>query len=244
MKNYLRRFACATMATVLLTLNACGDPGSSYFPLESGYWWEYVETVTTMDETRANKRIIANADPIKVDGETVYPRHSVSGYTYYYRADDDGVLRIGGIEETSDDEIGTELSEAIAPNQYVLRFPLEVGTTWTMRSETAVLEMSGPPFDTLYQLSRPINMRYEITSLEENVRVAAGDFSDCLRIDGSGQVSIDVGGHLGRTTISVETTDWYAPDVGLVKSERVETTTSQVLNRGSYQLELNEFRRL
>ena len=40
---------------------------------------------------------------------------------------------------------------------------------------------------------------------------------------------------------NVKQTNWYAPGVGLVKMERVETTRSDALDKGTLLVELTEF---
>jgi hypothetical protein len=56
-------------------------------------------------------------------------------------------------------------------------------------------------------------------------------------------VRADVGNYIGRTTIEVRTTDWFAPAVGLVLSERVERTGASALDFGRVTLTLDRWRR-
>jgi hypothetical protein len=67
------------------------------------------------------------------------------------------------------------------------------------------------------------------------VKVPAGDFMDCVKIKHAG------GSKKDGAAVSLEAYEWYAPDVGLVKSvatikklENNQTTSSEHLN---YQLE-------
>lgn len=57
----------------------------------------------------------------------------------------------------------------------------------------------------------------------------------------SGSVFKNAGDYIGLTLINVEQTSWYAPGVGLVKIERLETTQRKVLDKGSLLIELAEF---
>ena len=71
-------------------------------------------------------------------------------------------------------------------------------------------------------LSRYMTMDYTITSLDESVKVPAGRFSRCLRVDAVGFLDLPQRILLGIRTIKVEQTQWYAPEVGLVKMTRRE----------------------
>lgn len=245
--------ARSAFLAVALLLGGCADPGHEYYPLAKGYWWQYTMTVETMDGTREQKMILGNVGATEMAGQTVYPRRSVEGYIFYFRPVEDGILRLADMPDPDakrfiDTEVvydnpGTSRRQPrdIERDQYVLRTPLEIGNSWVMESETATLEMSGPPFDTMYQLDIPVDITYRVASLTDRVDVPAGRFTDCLRIEGSGRSQINVKGHLGRIEISVQTTDWYAPGTGLIKSERLESTSSPVLREGSYLLELERY---
>jgi len=88
-----------------------------------------------------------------------------------------------------------------------------------------------------------VEIHYTVEDLDDEVAVPAGRFSRCLRIRGTGFTSQNVGFYVGHTDIRVETTEWYAPNVGLVKAVRKETTTSSVLPGGHYQMELESLSR-
>ena len=46
---------------------------------------------------------------------------------------------------------------------------------------------------------------------------------------------------MGLTLVNVEQTNWYFPGVGLVKMERLETTQSAALDKGTLSIELTRF---
>ncbi|MCY4360667.1 MAG: hypothetical protein OXE42_00570, partial [Gammaproteobacteria bacterium] len=69
---------------------------------------------------------------------------------------------------------------------------------------------------------RYMTMDYTITSLDETVNVPAGHFSRCLRIDAVGFLDLPQRIMLGIRRFKVEQTQWYAPEVGLIKMTRRE----------------------
>ncbi len=84
-------------------------------------------------------------------------------------------------------------------------------------------------------------MEVTVASLSETVSVPAGTFGNCLKITRSGSMMKDAGNYVGLTLVNVEETSWYAPGVGLVKLERIETTQSDALDQGSLLIELADF---
>jgi hypothetical protein len=99
---------------------------------------------------------------------------------------------------------------------YYLRYPLEPGTTWEEEAETAFLP-------------EPVRLtlRSRIESTGETVRVPAGDFTDCVKVRAEGSKRIELresNGRFGVVSVSYQT--WYAPDVGMVKSESEELNNS------------------
>lgn len=83
-----------------------------------------------------------------------------------------------------------------------------------------------------------MTLNYEVESADDVVVVAAGRFENCLRVRGSGRTAFDGGRYIGTAEVRVEQLDGYAPGLGLVRAERRETTTSSVLDRGGFVMEL------
>ena len=49
--------------------------------------------------------------------------------------------------------------------------------------------------------------------------------------------------YIGRASVDVETTEWYAPGVGLIKRLRKERISSPAIDPGEYQVVLRAVRR-
>lgn len=222
-----------TIGLVLpLLLAACGgDSQARYFPLEQGMSWRYVVQSTTMDGTETQKYVIQAGEPRSWQGETLPVRVTLAGSRLFYRVNEKGVFRVA--TQRPDAAKPTAVSD---DRRTVLRYPLEPGTAWQETSETVTLYRTGPPQRSEYHIKVPVNLEYTIQAANDSVKVPAGRFTNCLRIRAEGvKRQYDAGNYVGRTDITVEQTDWYAPGIGLVKSVRKESTSNKVLNHGSMQ---------
>ena len=114
----------------------------------------------------------------------------------------------------------------------------KISQQWPGVSRTAVLENTGPPWETLFRVDVSVDMQYRVEATAERVITPAGAFDDCVLIAGHGAASADVGNYIGRTEITVTSREWFAPDVGLVRMEREETTTASAISGGSLVMEL------
>ena len=109
-----------------------------------------------------------------------------------------------------------------------LQEPMEVGAKWQRTSRILFLEVTGA-FEATYnrRIKEDIVLDYEVESIDDVVDVAAGHFENCLRVKGFGSI-YGGGGSLEEfmdiDDINIETVEWYAPGVGLVKRTRKEYT--------------------
>lgn len=222
------RWAAPLLAAAL---SGCGGP-EAHFPLEPGISWLYEVDVRTMDGEFTKRYPVRSGRPTRLGAEAVYPRVALSGERTYYARRDDGIWRVA-----------RQVRQSEAPAPYlrpalVLPATLDADVEWQGQTVTRVLEHTGPPQETLFQIREVVPMRYRLAAEAEPVAVPAGTFSDCVKVIGEGSLNADVGNYIGRTTIRVETTDWYAPGVGLVRAERTETTTSEAIDFGRMVMEL------
>lgn len=226
----------AALAALLITLGACDQGPASYFPLDPNRYWQYDVVRTTMDGSKHQKYLIETQAPREWNGATVQVRQTVDGHQFFYREYADGINRVARKLSAEATATATEPAVLVLP-----RSPA-VGDSWQQLSHTAVLENTGPPWETLFRITQPVKLDFTVASTSDTVRVGAGIFSNCLRVVGHGRFSAEVGNYIGRAEISVNVTEWYAPNVGLVRSERVETTNAQALNHGSIVMELASYR--
>jgi hypothetical protein len=218
---------------------ACDAPPPDYFPLEGGRRWEYALEREVLDTRLQQRLIITNTGSRELDGRPVFERESAGGERRLYTRGPDGIVRVA--VGTRGDGLAERLQRDPRAH-YVLRYPLLPGTRWEL---TSVLQLIESPLlgvvstaEHILERREPVQMTYRIDAIDASIEVPAGRFTQCLLVKGSGstEVGIDRYGHLAR--VEVETSEWYAPDVGLVRAVREETSENTFLKPGRYTLEL------
>lgn len=217
------------------SLTACGqEAAESYFPLEPGLHWHYRVMRTTMDGLAELRHAVATRPG---DGRYSGVRETLAGTRYYYAAGDDGVFRVASASPE------TPHPRELARPELVLPLPPLVDAQWQGTTTTAVLENTGPPWETLFRIAVPVAMTFHIASANDTVDTPAGRFEGCVKVVGRGRTNTDVGNYIGHTGIEVATTEWYAPGVGLVRLEREERTGAEALNYGRLEMTLANWSR-
>jgi hypothetical protein len=123
----------------------------------------------------------------------------------------------------------------------VLPASLAPDARWRQRTPVRVLEKTGPPQETLFRVQTSLPVDYRIAAVDETLQLPAGRFSGCLRVEGSGRISVHLGNYLGVSQVEVQVAEWYAPGVGLVRQTIEERTNKPALDHGRLLLELTDF---
>ncbi len=188
------------------------EPVSRYYPLKPELTWTYK---VTSEKITNGQIVITNLPAREINGVTVTPRKWDAGglVRYHLMATDNmGIYRYGEQQDENAEPVLTK------PKAYSLRDPVATGTTWDMPSKMGEAELT-------------INLTVE--SVTDSVTVPAGTYKDCAKIK-------HVGGGKGAP-ISIEAYEWYAPEVGLVKSivtiNRVDKDKKKTAEHLTYQLE-------
>ena len=194
---------------LLLLLSACDRSAEGYFPVTPGYEWTYEIRRSTppLEGLITQKSIVRSLRPETVGADRYYPRIYANGRKYFYTRSTEGISR----KSPGDDSV-----------ERVIGYPLSVGTQWSSTARLQLFDLPKKLEDGWNGLSRYMTMDYTITGLDESVKVPAGRFSRCLRIDAVGFLDLPQRIMLGIRTIKVEQTQWYAPEVGLIKMTRRE----------------------
>lgn len=226
----LSRRRALRSATLLLTaalLGGCGKANvpERYFQLGPERTWFYAVERTTMDGTTELRHSVTNRPVAAPTHDAV--RETAGGGQRRYQRRDDGIFELAGAE-----------AGAAARDVRLLPGVVEPGTRWHSPGTTVTLENSGPPWETLFRIRVPLTMEYHVAATGEAVRTRAGRFRDCLLVVGHGRTNADVGNYIGRTDIEVTSRAWYAPDIGLVRLEREETTSAAAISAGRINMEL------
>ncbi len=89
------------------------------------------------------------------------------------------------------------------------------------------VKKTGPPQKTIFKIVAEVLLEVKIESLHEIVTVPARRYENCMKTTMSGSTFKNAGNYVGLTLVNVEQTNWYAPGIGLIKMERLETTQSK-----------------
>ena len=224
----------AALCVLLTSLAGCGDnrEQSQYFPLRDGMQWIYRVDRTTMDGHRELRHVIGTASGSS-DQPALGARTSLNGSIYRYRSTEQGIVR-----EAIEGASFVDPRFPAFPDKLVLPRELAPGVSWQTPGRTSVLENTGPPWETLFRITVPLELTYTVISTDAEVDTPLGTFSDCLLVEGTATATAEVGNYIGRAEISVLTQEWYAPGVGLVSLHRTERTDATALNAGELRLEL------
>ena len=221
-----------------LALAGCGGPptSTSYFPLESGHRWVY-EQVSEWENNTVDREplVLRTLGSDTLDSGTAWRRRSDSGVDYWLRADDSGIYRVAS---------KTDLQEAPEPDKaprFVLKAPLAVGTSWQAPTTTYLLKRNADFPPEIRHTHKPVAMTYSIAALGETLSTRAGQFTDCIRVQGTAVIKLFADPVVGFKDMPLATTEWYCKGVGLVKVERTEPANSTFLTGGKMTLELLEW---
>ncbi len=226
--------------SVLIFVTACNEKEYNYFPLSNGKIWNYsivinpgVEDKIVYKKTNfsLDKQIILGKER---DKKQVYPILREDRSIYYYARNKDGITR-EGVQHRGNYPIKYEENK-----KYVLKFPLKLGTEWQSVSKTYLILRRYAYFD--YRATTNFDLKFKIASLNESVKVPAGTFENCIKIVGNGETTFIGDREIGTIKILINTIDWYAPNIGLVKSIRKEETDSDLFGTSKMVQVLDDYK--
>jgi hypothetical protein len=119
--------------------------------------------------------------------------------------------------------------------------PLAVGTTWQAFTTSYLLRRNADFPPEIRHTHKPVQMTYRIEALGQKVSTRAGNFSDCVKVQGSAVMKLFADPVIGFKDLPLTTTEWYCKGVGLVKVQRAEPANSTFLTGGTLTLELIEW---
>lgn len=231
----------AAMAAILLLAGCRKAPQEPLFPLDAGRQWKYRVTTSYDDssvKTIVERLELAARGRADIGGAAAWKRTSSTGVAYWLRHDASGVYRVA-VQGPLDPQARTD-----AAARYVLKRPYAVGTEWEAATTTYVLLRRNEFPRELRHLARyrSLPMKYRITGVEHDVETPAGRFSGCLAVEGAGEIQLYVEELFAVRGVPFITREWYCPQVGLVKLQRVERSPSRFLVGGTLTMELTDYR--
>ena len=215
------------------------EENSSYFPLNEGTVLNYkILFVDKEDKSFTSKQTYTYLKKKNY----LQPIIGNTGQIVFYFEDKSGILRreIKYFKtETINNFEGKKINKKkfsfshnsikSKKNHYVLKYPLEIGSTWSVNDITRVKMKIG--FDKIFETKLPFILDHQIVSKNETIRVSGKKYKNCLKVVGKGETSYNAGPPLGNINIKVKTISWFAKGTGLVKTIRTESSDSQIIGK-------------
>lgn len=208
---------------------SCSKGTESYYPLKEGLTWTYQVTgSSTFGSSEAQKIVVTNFASRDLKDKKVTPQKmDVNGQTSFsFIAEDEN-----GILEYASQNSGAPEPEIKATATYILKNPIQVGTTWEDKTETATLREKVP-----------FTLKSTIESKDEIVTVPAGTFKGCVKVKGTGSAQKNYG-LFGVAKIKIEQSYWLSPGVGMIKSIHKESCNHVMVGSGEIALQLESFKK-
>jgi len=225
------------LAAVLLA-GCSGPPASvSYFPLEAGHRWVYEQASEWENNTSEREALVLSTlgeESLEAGGRA-WRRRSDTGVDYWLRADDTGIYRVASKTDLDAEPAADKAA------RYVLKMPLAVGTSWQASTNTYLMRRNADFPPEIRHSHKPVTMTYRIEALGDKVSTRAGNFSDCVRVQGTAILRLFADPVSGFRDMPITTTEWYCKGVGLVKLLRAEPAQSTFLTGGTVTLELTSW---
>ncbi len=220
---------------------------SDYFPLKSGNQWLYHIAIDQSHAAgRSLRDMVANLDPVTFSsGEKTYqliPQRHASGLIYYYYHDKGNIIRLG-MQRPGHDGIAFD-----SGTHTVLPDTLEIGQTWKVDLGTRLILKRAALIR--YPLDAPgvkhnllFSLKYQLTSIDDTVRVKAGVFHNCLKVQAKSHILIprDNNPLADPIRLEIESIQWYAPGVGLVRWLYQENTPTRIFGNNRMEVTLEQF---
>ena len=234
------RYQFALSLIGVLLLSACDKPAQEnpLFPLVKGKRWVYqIETVYDAPDATTVKQTIEmkNLGSAELsDGSTAWIRRSSNGHEYWLRSSKDGISRVAMKAPLKERAIMDDEERVVLPKS------LTVGASWTTSTVPYVLRRRNEKPSDFRYLPKYQNLPIVFTVMELDVGLdtPAGHFDGCARVEGKLDIllwSDDAFAYKPNHLIQQE---WYCPGVGLAQLERVEPTTTKLLQGGVMRMKL------
>ena len=209
---------------LILFITSCTENSSQYFPLDKIKTWSYsVEIIPEVEDKALYKKIHISMGEQKVslneEKKKLFPILRENGTTLYYEFLDDGVYRVGK-------KFFKEKKITLESKRMVLPFPLTLGKTWDVNSETYLILRKYPYYD--YRATTNFKLNYKVASMKETVSTPSGTFKDCILIIGNAETNFIGNNEIGSIGIKIYSKEWYSKAIGLIKMERIEETDTDL----------------
>lgn len=222
-------FQLAIVPLIVAILSACTVSDSAYFPLESGLWRYYETRTKILDDIKIQRMIVGVAGTTHTESGKVYVMRQAPDRDSFLQINKQGIFRLA-----RRDRFSLEEAWDIEPSK-ILPLTPKLGDAWQVPSKLSLVESrTFARQDRLRNRTIPFTLEMRVVALDESLDVPAGKFHQCLKVTGAGRVNVRTDRGNANAVVNITQHDWYAPGVGLIKSERLETSDSPFLKPGSF----------
>jgi hypothetical protein len=162
---------------------------------------------TTNSPARTLKGVTVTPQATDVKFEQVLGTTMPPSLTVEFYYDDGSGIRLLATQDEADQQ-----PSILAYQSYVLKYPVASGTRWNDGGETSSLSPG-----TL------VNFVETVETMSDQVIVPAGSYSGCVRVHAEGTARPKDSAY----PITAESTEWFAPEVGLVKNIQTEKSPNE-----------------
>ena len=222
-------------ALVVLSITSCKipDQNNSFQPMEEGRFWLYTIEKNTTDATEYLRHGLRVTNTVSDADTTTALLEDLTGKVSVYKKGSDGVFLNSNMTNAQTDPAGR-----ISNIHMILPTQPKVGDSWYSFSPTYALESSSAPWEKLFTIEANLNVKNQITSISASTTTPAGNFINCLLVTSIGKATVYLGDYLGETIVEQRRQAWYAQDIGLIRLEVREKTSSSAIKEGLFIMEL------
>lgn len=191
-----KRYILFGVFCLSLSLAACSQEPTRYYPLTQGRTWTYQLSIKTAGGQEGDATLkVTNLAARKLRGRTVTPQKAKmqfrgeAHFEFDYMAQDRNGIYTYAEQSPRDVE-----PQVKTRREYTLKLPIKVGTSWSS-------SVDAPGANT-------VPGKATIEGVGETVDVPAGTFNGCVKVHIVGAA---------KGTSGDEQYLWFAPSVGLIK---------------------------
>ncbi|MBT4205429.1 MAG: hypothetical protein HOK64_09315 [Proteobacteria bacterium] len=220
---------------VVLSMASCKipDQNNSFQPMEEGRFWLYTIEKNTTDANEYLRHGLRVTNTVSNADTTTALLEDLTGKVSVYKKDNAGVFLNSNTTNAKTDPAGR-----ISDMHMILPAQPKVGDTWHSYSPTYALESSSAPWEKLFTIEANLNVKNQIASVSASTTTPAGSFINCLLVTSIGKEAVYLGDYLGETIVEQQRQAWYAEDIGLIRLEVREKTSSSAIKEGLFIMEL------
>lgn len=224
---------CAVL--VVLSIASCKTPdqNNSFQPMEEGRFWLYTIEKNTTDANKYLRHGLRVTSTISNADTTTALLEDLNGKVSVYKKDNTGVFLNSKMTNAQTGPAGR-----ISDMYMILPAQPKIGDSWHSLSPTYALESSSAPWEKLFTVEANLYVENQIASISASTTTPAGKFINCLLVTSIGKATVYLGDYLGKTIVEQRRQAWYAKDIGLIRLEVREKTTSSAIQEGLFIMEL------